>query len=179
MSGQAVAERYGGVAKTLHWLIAVLVFTQLGIGKFADVDAEESRQVFDWHTSLGLLVLVLMLVRLGWRLTHAVPSLPATTPVWQRGLARTTHLLFYVLLLALPVSGWLLTSAEGEAVRFLGLFPVPGLPVTGGEEAEEIFEEVHELLGNVLIALAALHVLAGWKHHFIDRDSVLRRMLPG
>jgi cytochrome b561 len=174
-----MTDGYSGVAKTLHWLIAVLVFTQLGIGKFADVDAEEARSVFDWHTSLGLTVLILMLVRLGWRLTHTVPALPATTPVWQRGLARTSHLLFYVLLLALPLSGWLLTSAEGDAVRFLGLFPVPGLPVAAGEEMEEFLEETHELLGNVLIGLAAVHILAGWKHHFIDRDNVLRRMLPG
>ena len=109
------------------------------------------------------------------RFRHCRPP----TPSWQRRLARATHFLFYALLLALPLSGWLLTCVEGDAVRFLGLVDVPALTVPGGEASEDFLEETHELLGNVLLVLAGVHVLAGLKHHFIDRDEVLRRMLPG
>jgi cytochrome b561 len=146
------------------------------LGKLFDVD---EGSLFDWHTALGLSVLALMLVRLGWRLTHDMPSPPATSPGWQNAAARFVHLAFYVLLVALPVSGWLLTSVEGDPVSYFGLFPVPALPVPGGEASEDLIEETHEILGNVLLGLAALHVLAGLKHHFVDRDDVLRRMLPG
>jgi cytochrome b561 len=179
MTSLADTARYDRVAKTLHWVIALLAFTLLTIGKVFEVDAEEAPRLFGWHTALGLTVLVLMLVRLGWRLTHAMPRAPATTPRWQAVAARMTHLVFYALLIALPVSGWLVASAEGEALSYFGWFAVPHLPVPGGEASEDLLEEVHEILGNVLLALAALHVLAGLKHHFVDRDDVLRRMLPG
>jgi len=171
----AVVQRYGGVSQFLHWLTALLVFALLGMGKLAHIHAGEG-PLFGIHTALGLTVLVLTLFRLGWRLTHAVPPLPPG-PAWQRGLARVTHLAFYLLLVLVPVSGWLMTSAEGEALSWFGLFDVPRLPV--GKAQAEAFEEVHELQGNVLLALAGLHVLAALKHHFMDRDQVLRRMLPG
>jgi cytochrome b561 len=172
-------ERYGAVSKTLHWLIALLAFSQLAMGKFFEVEADEAEGLFGWHTALGLLVLALMIVRLGWRLTHTVPGLPRNTPGWQQIAARATHIAFYALLVALPLSGWLLTSVEGDAVSFFGWFSVPPLPVPGGEASEDLIEETHEVLGNVLLVLAGIHVLAGLKHHYIDRDDVLRRMMPG
>jgi cytochrome b561 len=165
-------QRYGTVSQFLHWLIALLVFALLAMGKLADVDDEP---LFAWHTTLGLSVLALMVLRLAWRLSHPVPP-PAPGPAWQQGAARFTHLAFYGLLLLLPLSGWLMTSAEGDAVTWLGL-QVPVLPVS--EASEDALEEAHEILGNVVLALASLHVLAGLKHHFFDRDDVLRRMLPG
>lgn len=171
--------RYGGVSKTLHWLIALLAFAMLTMGKLFEVEADEPDSLFGWHTAIGLLVLALMVVRVGWRLTHTVPSLPRNTPGWQQVAAKTTHYAFYALLIALPVSGWLMTSVEGDAVSFFGWFGVPPLPVPGGEASEDFLEETHEILGNVLLGLAGIHVLAGLKHHFIDRDDVLRRMLPG
>lgn len=169
------ALRYTTVSKSLHWLIALLVFALLAMGKLGEVDDEP---LFAWHTGVGLLVLVLMVARLGWRLTHAVPPLPATTPGWQQAAARGLHWAFYGLLLLLPLTGWAITSIEGDAVSLLGL-PMPALPVPGGEAAEDIVEETHEILGNVLLVLALVHVAAGLKHHFVDRDDVLRRMLPG
>ncbi len=172
-------DGYSSVSKTLHWLIAVLAFSQLAMGKFFEVEADEDGSLFVWHTTFGLLVLALMLVRLAWRLTHTPPALPSTTPTWQRTAARAIHFIFYALLIVLPLSGWLLVSAEGDAVSFFNWFAVPALPVPGGESSEDLIEEVHEILGNVLLALAGLHVLAGLKHHFIDRDNVLRHMLPG
>jgi cytochrome b561 len=171
--------RYTAVSKTLHWIIALLAFSQLAMGKFFEIEADEPDSLFGWHTAFGLSVLALMMVRLGWRLTHSVPNLPQTTPGWQKIAARTTHIAFYVLLIALPVSGWLLASVEGDAVSYFGWFTVPSLPVPGGEASEDFLEETHELLGNALLVLAGLHVLAGLKHHYLDRDDVLRRMLPG
>lgn len=180
MNASAPVDRYSSVSKTLHWLIALLAFTQLAMGKFLEIDADEGAEgYFGIHTALGLSVLALMLVRLAWRLTHAVPPAPAATPGWQRAAARATHFAFYALLIALPVTGWLLTTVEGDAVSYFGLFPVPPLPVAGGEVAEDFLEETHEVLGNVLLVLAGLHVLAGLKHHYVDKDTVLRRMLPG
>lgn len=167
---------YTAVSKTLHWLIALLAFSQLAMGKLLEVD---DAPFFAWHTSLGLSVLALMIARLAWRLTHGVPPPPAATPRWQSMAAAAMHVAFYVLLIMLPVSGWLLASAEGDAVTFLGWFDVPALPVPGGEDSEDLIEEVHEILGNVLLALAALHVMAGLKHHYVDHDNVLRRMMPG
>jgi cytochrome b561 len=175
---QVAPERYTAVSQALHWLIALLAFALLAMGKLGEVEADEPGSLFGWHTALGLTVLVLMIIRLGWRLTHSVPSLPATRPPWQARIARGLHHGFYALLIALPLSGWLLTSVEGDAVSWFGIFPVPSLPVPGGEAAEDAIEEAHELLGNLLLVLAGLHVLAALKHHFMDRDDVLRRMLP-
>ncbi len=179
MNAPGASERYSGVSQALHWSIALLVFAQLAMGKFFEVEAEESGEsLFDLHTAFGLLVLGLMLVRLGWRLTHTVPPLPAATPAGLRLMTKAVHLAFYGLLIALPLSGWALTSVEGDPVTFFGWFAVPALPVSGGEAAEDFIEEAHELMGNVLLALAALHVLAALKHHFFDKDNVLRQMLP-
>jgi cytochrome b561 len=179
MNQLSTAVRYNGLSKTLHWVIALLAFSQLAMGKFFEVEADESGSLFDWHTAFGLSVLALMVVRLVWRVTHTVPALPRNTPGWQQIAARATHIAFYGLLIALPITGWLMTSVEGDAVSFFGWFTVPSLPVPGGEASEDFLEETHELLGNVLLVLAGIHVLAGLKHHYIDRDDVLRRMMPG
>jgi len=179
VNGRLPTDSYDSISKSLHWLIAVLAFSQLAMGKFFEVEADEEGSLFMWHTTFGLLVLVLMVARLAWRLGHTPPALPSGTPAWQRTVARGIHHSFYALLIVLPLSGWLLTSAEGDAVSFFNWFSVPALPVPGGEASEDFIEETHEILGNVLLALAGLHVLAGFKHHFVDRDNVLRRMLPG
>jgi cytochrome b561 len=178
MAHQTTVEHYHGVSKVLHWLIAVLAFAMLAMGKLGEVEADEGNGLFGWHTATGLLVLALMVVRAGWRLTHDVPPPPAGAPGWQRSTARVMHLAFYGLLIVLPLSGWLLTSVEGDPVTFFGWFGVPALPVPGGEAAEDFIEETHEILGNVLLVLSGIHLAAGLKHHFIDRDDVLRRMLP-
>jgi cytochrome b561 len=156
-------DGYGGVSKFLHWLIAGLVFTQLAIGKFFEIDpARPDEGLFNLHMWLGLTVLGLMVVRLMWRLGYTLPPLPQGTPEWQRIAARTTQGTFYLLLFALPVSGWLLYLPRGL-----------------DQAGKDLDRAVHEVLGNVLLVLAAIHVLAGLTHHFIKRDEVLRRMLPG
>jgi cytochrome b561 len=158
---QATIDGYGTVSKLLHWLVAVLVFTQLAIGKFFDIDpARPQETLFNLHMTVGLTVLGLMVVRLTWKLGDTVPPLPQSTPRWQRIAARSIQGSFYVLLFALPISGWLLS-----------------LPKALDQHGKDVVKEVHEVLGNVLLVLAAIHILGGLKHHFIDRDDVLRRML--
>lgn len=179
MTPQADSVGYSSVSKLLHWVIALLAFSQLAMGKLFDLDPKESPGLFGWHTTLGLLVLVLMAVRIAWRLTHDLPSLPIAVPAWQRKIAKVNHLTFYALLIVLPFSGWLLASASGDSVTLFGLFPIPALLRPSGEATEAVLGEVHELLGNALLILAGVHVLAGLKHHFVDHDNVLRRMLPG
>ncbi len=171
--------RYDAVSRSLHWWIATMAFAQLAMGKFFEVEPGEEGSLFGWHSALGLLVLILMVARVGWRLSHAAPPPPASMPRWQQKVAASMHGLLYVLLIVLPLSGWLLASVEGDAISFLGWFDLPALPVPGGEQSEDFIEETHEVLGNVLLVLAGLHVLGGLKHHFVDRDDVLRRMLPG
>lgn len=175
---QGAPLRYAPMIQALHWCIALLAFVQLGMGKFGEVGPGEEGSRFALHASLGLLVLALMLVRIGWRATHAVPAEPPGTTRGQALFAGALVVAFYVLLLVLPMSGWALASLEGEAVGFFGAFQLPALPVTGGEAMEERVEEVHELAGNVLLVLAAVHVAAAFKHHFIAKNDVLMRMLP-
>jgi cytochrome b561 len=180
MSRLLPSERYSAAGRSLHWLVALLVFALLAMGKFFEVEPDEEGSLFAWHSALGLLVLALMVVRLFWRTTHEVPALPASTPAVMITITKLVHAAFYLLLFILPLTGWLLASMEGETISFPGLFEVPGLPTAGlGDESEDFIEEVHELAGNVLLVLAGVHVLAALKHQFIDRDNVLRSMLPG
>ena len=123
-------------------------------------------------------ILILTLVRLGWRVANPAIPLPASTPRWQKVAARTTHVLFYVVLLALPLTGWLAGSASGRGFEWYGLFDFPLLPIGGGRELARSLMDVHEALPKLLYVLLFLHVAGALKHHFRDRDDVLRRMIP-
>jgi cytochrome b561 len=133
----------------------------------------------DWHMSLGITLLALAVVRVLWRIFDRTPAWPAQMPRYERFLAALVHWAFYGLLFAVPISGWLLASVEGESLTLFGWFNVPALGPPGGEQREHLIEEVHEVLFNGLFVLAIVHVVAALKHHFIDRDNVLRRMLFG
>ena len=171
--------RYSAVSLTLHWLIAVLILAQvLLITAHEALEGPLSREMVNIHKSVGLSILVLTLVRIGWRFANPAPPLAATTPTWQRIFARATQVLFYVALLALPMTGWLASSATGRVIEWFGLFDWPLLPVEGGREAARGFMGVHRLLVKALYVLLALHVAGALKHQFIDRDNVLHRMLP-
>ena len=179
--------RYGTVAMTLHWLIALAVITMLVIGKImADLDNDDPNRftLIQLHKSTGLTILFLTLLRIGWRLTNAVPPLPATMRTWERWAAYSTHFALYVLLLAIPLSGWTIASSSslGIPTVWFGLFEVPNLPgIQDAPDRKDLHkqaQEMHELLGNLMILLLLLHVGAALKHHFWDRDIVLKRMLP-
>lgn len=172
-------NRYSTVSLVLHWLIAALVVTQiLLVWAHEATDGSASRELMNLHKSVGLSILMLTLVRLGWRIANPAIPLPARTPRWQKLAARTTHVLFYVLLIAMPLVGWAASSAAGRDILWFGLFEWPALPVGGGRPVARQLMEVHELAGDLLIVLVILHILGALKHHFVDRDNVLHRMIP-
>ncbi|MBI2260519.1 MAG: cytochrome b [Caulobacterales bacterium] len=172
-------NRYSTVSLVLHWLIAALVITQIGlIAAHEATEGSISREFVNLHKSVGLSILVLTLVRLGWRVANPAIPLPAAMPRWQKLLARTNHVLFYVLLIAMPLVGWAASSAAGRDIVWFGLFEWPLLPIGGGRETAGELMNVHEAAARLLIFLVVLHIIGALKHQFIDRDNVLHRMIP-
>lgn len=162
--------RYSGIAILFHWTIAALVLVNLWIGLIGGS--------MPAHKAIGITVLVLTLGRIGWRLGHRPPPLPSGTPGWERMAAHATHLLFYILLIVLPLSGWAMVSGEKRyPLDWFALFPIPYLPIP--PSLAHLGHEAHELLGFAMLGLVALHVAAALRHHFLLRDGVLSRMLPG
>jgi cytochrome b561 len=175
--------RYGTVAMTLHWLIAIAIVGLLIVGKYMNGlpnDDPNKFALYQMHKSFGISVLVLTVVRIVWRLTHPVPALPSGMPAWQRWGAHLSHFGLYALMLAIPLSGWALASSSpyGIPTLLFGAIELPHLPVDNDEQTNAFFRETHDLLGNLMILLLIVHVVAALKHHFVDRDTVFRRMLP-
>lgn len=177
---------YGSVAIAFHWMMAVLIAGLFVAGKYMtglDPMAPDTFALYQWHKSFGFLVLALAVLRLAWRLANPSPKLPTGMPAIERLAAHLGHAGLYALLLALPLSGWLMVSASpwGIPTVLFDVLPVPHLPVPGalGDKpaAEALLKELHEMLGFALLALVVLHVAAALKHHFINRDTVLRRMV--
>ena len=172
-------EHYSRVAIAFHWTIAALVVFNLiiGIGHEA---VPALRRLMGAHMAIGIAVLVLTAGRVAWRLTHRPPALPAGTPGWEKGLAHATHLTLYLLMIAMPLSGWLMVSGPGPGPRqplsWFGLFDVPLLPVGSG--SADLGHDAHGLLGWLMAALVVLHVAAALRHHLLLRDSVLVRIAP-
>lgn len=177
---------YGLVAIAFHWVMAVLMIGLFAVGKYMtglDPMAPETFAIYQWHKSFGFLVLALALLRLAWRVANPAPRLPAALPAWQRWAAHLGHAGLYAVLIALPVTGWLMVSASpwGIPTVVFDVLPIPHLPV--GEafgtkaETEKVFMALHEYAGFLLLALFVAHVAAALKHHFLDRDDVLARML--
>ncbi len=187
----AASNRYSTVAIVLHWTIALLILGQIAGGLYVDdlpreTDAQK-RQVFELlqlHKSFGVTILLLSLARLGWRLTHRAPPLPAEMAGWERFAARATHSGFYVLMIGVPLLGWAMVSASPLQVptMLFGQVPWPHLPGFEGIEDRRAvsgaLHELHEYGAFTILGLFALHVAAALKHHFINRDDVLARMLP-
>ena len=172
-------NRYSTVSLILHWLIAALVVTQILLILAHEVtEGPLSSRFVDLHRSVGLSILVLTLARLGWRLANPAIPLPDSTPRWQKLTARATQGLFYLFLIAMPLVGWAAASAAGRDILWFGLFEWPRLPVGGGRETAGELMDLHELAAKGLYVLVFLHVAGALKHHFIDRDNVLHRMIP-
>jgi cytochrome b561 len=169
---------YTRTAIALHWLTLLLIATGFSLGRWM-VDlpiAPQTLRVYAYHKWIGITVFLLTLVRLTWRLAHPVPP-PAGLPTWQRRAAAVSHALLYVLMLAIPVSGWLFSSASGVQVVYLGLVALPNL-VAKDHALATILKSVHFTLNFTLLALVLVHAGAALRHHFVDRDRVLVRMLP-
>ncbi len=168
---------YTRTAVALHWLIALLVLATFPLGLYmADLPLSPDKlRLYSYHKWIGVTVFALMLLRTGWRLTHQPPVLPASTPRWQQRASHAVHAALYVLLFAVPLSGWLMSSAKGVTTVWFGVVPLPDL-LDKNKALGETLAEVHEVLSFALVALALLHVAAALKHHFIDRDGLLARM---
>jgi cytochrome b561 len=166
---------YGLVAIIFHWLIAILIIGLLSVGLYMinlPIGIQKLK-LYGWHKEFGILVLGLVILRVMWRLTNATPVL--NLPWYERIGARLAHFALYILMLAMPLSGWLMSSAAGLSPSFFGLFTLPNL-VAPNEELRELFAWAHEWLAYGLIAIIVVHTLAALKHHFIDKDDILRRM---
>ena len=171
-------SKYDSIAMTLHWIVAILM---VGMIFFGEALMEEDGGTFlpSIHVSIGITILVLSVLRLLWRIMNPPPPLPATMAKWEQSISKLTHVLFYVLMIGLPLTGWLAfpeflrEEANMMGITVFGLFGVPSAPNFG-----EAAKDIHEIGSNVAMILVILHVLAALKHQFVDRDGVLRRMLP-
>ncbi|MCJ2097511.1 cytochrome b [Methylobacterium sp. E-046] len=188
MANGVSARRYSAVAILLHWASALAVLVLIGIGltmTHAALAPLRQFQLYQWHKSVGVTVLALTALRVLWRLTHRPPPQPAGMPARERRAAAAAHHLLYLLLVGLPLTGWAVVSLSPFNIPTVlyGIVPWPHLPLAGlvpdPAAAEGILKRVHALGAWVLAALLAVHVAAALRHHFLLRDDVLRRMLPG
>lgn len=173
-------DSWGAVAKLLHWFMALLLLMQLVLGVLAVVWplSPAKLNLFIWHKSLGLALLLLVSIRLLWRWSNPVPGLPPAIPNWQRQASRVSHLLLYFCLIALPLTGWVMNSASNIPLKVFWLFRLPD--ITAPDKAmAQMMKDVHLGLVVLFVLLLAVHVLAALHHHFVRRDEVLARMLPG
>lgn len=174
--------RYGPVAMALHWLLAAMIVASLGVGLYmTGLPLSPGRiKIYNWHKWAGIAILLLSALRLLWRLRHAPPPLPAEAamPRWQRAGYRASHALMYLLFLAVPLFGWAYSSAMGFPVVWFGLLPLPDFVPVDKELAQAVLKPLHKGSAFTLAAVALLHVAAVLKHHWIDRDAILKRMWP-
>lgn len=171
--------RYTRTAVWLHWLIAATMLIVFAVGLYMTGlrFSPEKLKLFNWHKWAGVTIFMLVVLRTAWRLFHPPPSLPPSMSAWQRQFASAAHVLLYLLMFAIPLSGWLMSSAKGFQTVYFGLIPIPDLLVRN-EGLGEWLEHVHRLLNYAMIAIVAGHAAAALKHHFHDHDDVLQRMLP-
>ena len=179
MNFRNTTRAWGAVSKTLHWLIVLLIISQWLIAEHADdlPNGAAKLRTLDLHKSIGMTVFMLAIIRLVWRLANPVPSLDGLAKGWERFAASFSHLALYALIFAMPITGWLMSSAHAYSVSWFHLFQWPDLLQPDHELAERL-ESLHKLLFKILVGVAVLHVLGALKHHFIDRNEVLKRMLP-
>ena len=171
--------RYTNTAVALHWLMALLIFAAFPLGLYmGNLPFSPTKlRLFSYHKWLGVTVFLLVLMRLAWRATHPAPQLPATMTAWERFAAQAGHYLLYLLIFAIPLTGWLMSSAKGMQTVYLGVVPLPDL--LGKDKAlGRLLQETHAALNMAMLALVAFHIVAALRHHFVERDGILARMLP-
>ena len=173
------AERFGLVAKTLHWLTLVLLIAAftLAISMVNMPFSPRKLEFYSWHKWVGVTIFLLAVLRLAWRLTNPVPLQPHGMPRWQTRLAGLSHATLYAILIVMPVTGWIMSSALNLPVVYLGLIPIPS-PFGVDRALGETMKVVHLSLAVALLVMVAIHALAALYHHLILRDDILRRMLP-
>ena len=171
--------RYSGIAIALHWLIGLAILGSLSVGLYmVDLSLSPTKlRLYSWHKWAGVTIFTLVLIRCIWRITHPAPPLPAGMPPWQRRVAEGTHYILYALMIVIPLTGWLMSSAKGFQTVYFGVLPLPDL-LDKNKELGETLNLVHRYLNYLMIAIISAHIGAALKHHFIDKDDILRRMLP-
>jgi len=176
------ADRYGLVSKLLHWLMAMMILTMIGLGAYmADLDKDNSirLRLYDLHKEIGVTILVLAVLRILWVLASRPPVLPAALQRWEVILSKSTTGLLYLLMLATPIAGYLMVNTGGGPIKYFGLYTMPVL-IGENRDLHEVLEDVHGILAFSILTLVGLHVLGVIKHRFIDKNpaaDVLKRML--
>ena len=179
-TGPSLDQPYNPIAKLFHWIVVALLVMQISIAAVLPfiLPATAEEGLAAWHLSVGSTILLVMLLRLAWRLTHTPPPAPADLSLQLRMVSRATHWAFYALLIVQPLLGWTTASAYGVTVRLFGLIPLPALTAPDKAFAEAL-GEVHGATAVLLLALIALHVAGVLYHVLVKRDRVVHRMLPG
>ena len=173
-AGIDLATRYNSIARALHAMIAVLVIVNLALGLLNE-QLEDTIQLIPLHKSIGFTVLALTIGRIGWRFTWQTPVYDPALKRFEFLLAKAVHGMFYALLLAIPLTGWIFSSAGKDPLAWFGL-PIPKFALTKSDAIAGLSKEGHEILGFLMLALVILHVAAALRHHFVLKDGVLRRM---
>ena len=173
------ADSWGAPAKLFHWVMAALIFAQIALGLAAAGWrlSPTKLDLFVWHKSTGMLVLALLALRLAWRLGNRAPALPAGMAAWERRGAHASHFLLYALMIALPVTGWFISSASNVPFKIFWMVPLPAITEPDKAVAER-FATVHGWLVTLLALALVAHIGAALRHHYVKRDKVLARMLP-
>jgi cytochrome b561 len=182
-------ERYNTGAIILHWLIAVLLITNIGVAwYFNTLHGDAKIEPVQLHKSIGITVLVLSLGRLAWRLAVPPPELPSTMAPWEKWLSRTVHVLFYVVMIGMPLTGWIFSSASPlikvfpivlfHAIPWPAIQPITDLPAAQMKAVNHLFVAAHGLLAKLAYVLIVLHVSGALKHMVVDRDDTAGRMIP-
>jgi cytochrome b561 len=171
--------KYSGLAIFFHWMTALGIFICFPLGLYmADLKLSPTKlQLISYHKWLGVTIFGVLVLRIIWRAFNKPPELPAETPKWQTQMAHLTHLALYALMIAIPLTGWLMSSAKGFTTVYLGLWPLPDL-LSKDKELGDLLKETHQLLNYALLVLVTLHIAAAVKHQLFDRDHLMSRMLP-
>jgi len=174
-----MVRRYTATAIALHWLVVLLILCSAALGLYmVGLPFSPAKlKLYSWHKWIGVSIFLVALLRALWRLAHPAPAMPAATPRWQRAAAAASHLLLYLLVIVIPLSGWVMSSALGVQTVYLGVLPLPDLLAKDKALGEQL-KLVHGALNWTLAAVVAVHIAAALRHHFVDRDDVLQRMLP-
>jgi len=172
-------ESWGATAKLFHWAMAALIFAQIALGLVAVGWhlSPTKLNLFVWHKSTGMLILALLALRLLWRLSHRAPELPWEMPLWERTGAHLSHFLLYALMIALPLTGWVIASASNVPFRIFWTIPLPAIAAPD-KAVSDLFATIHAWLVTLLALVLVAHIGAALRHHYVKRDSVLTRMLP-
>lgn len=167
---------FGVIAIAFHWIMAVVIMGMLALGLYMVTlpSGLEKLKLYGWHKEYGVIVLLLALLRFFWRIRNITPHL--SLPRFELVTARLVHWAFYGLMIAMPLSGWMMSSAAGRTVSFFGLFNLPAL-VNANENLAGLAHAAHQWFGYTLVAMILLHTAAALKHHFYDKDDILRRMI--